>query len=84
MPMGAAEAALDEVVSVGAGTGCLPGPACSRLDLSRKRLDWLALDQAGQLAADGAVAPDRDALATLGRRLGDASVLAVIESCAGP
>src|ERR671934_2762796 len=53
------------------------------LDLSRKRLDWLALDEDGQLAANGAVAPDRDALATLGRRLGDAPVLAVIESMSG-
>jgi transposase len=53
------------------------------LDLSRKRLDWLALDEDGQLAANGAVAPDRDALAKLGRRLGDAPVLAVIESMTG-
>jgi transposase len=53
------------------------------LDLSRKRLDWLALDQVGQLAANGAVAPDRDALAQLGRRLGDAPVLAAIESMSG-
>lgn len=52
-------------------------------DLSRKRLDWLALEQAGQLAANGALAPDRDALAQLGRRLGDAPVLAVIESMSG-
>jgi hypothetical protein len=29
------------------------------LDLSRKRLDWLALEPDGQLAANGAVAPDR-------------------------
>jgi transposase len=53
------------------------------LDLSRKRLDWLALDQDGELAANGAAAPDRDALAQLGRRVGDASVLAVIESMSG-
>jgi transposase len=53
------------------------------LDLSRKRLDWLALEPEGQLAANGAVAPDRDALAQLGRRLGDAPVLAVIESMSG-
>jgi hypothetical protein len=26
------------------------------LDLSRKRLDWLAVDEQGQLAANGAVA----------------------------
>jgi hypothetical protein len=31
----------------------------------------------------GAVPPDRDALAELGRRLGDTSVLAVIESMTG-
>jgi transposase len=53
------------------------------LDLSRKRLDWLALEEDGQLAANGAVAPDRDALAKLGRRLADATVVAVIESMSG-
>ena len=53
------------------------------LDLSRKRLDWLALDAEGQLAEVGAVAPDREGLARLGRRLGDAAVLAVIESMSG-
>jgi transposase len=53
------------------------------LDLSRKRLDWLALDEHGQLAGNGAVAPDRDALASFGRRLGDAPVVAVIESMSG-
>jgi transposase len=53
------------------------------LDLSRKRLDWLALDQEGQPAGIGAVAPDRDGLAKLGRRLGDQAVLAVIESMSG-
>jgi transposase len=53
------------------------------LDLSRKRLDWLALDYEGQLSEGGAVAPDRDALAKLGRRLGDTPVLAVIESMSG-
>jgi transposase len=53
------------------------------LDLSRKRLDWLALDHEGQPAGIGAVAPDRDGLAKLGRRLGDAAVLAVIESMSG-
>jgi transposase len=53
------------------------------LDLSRNRLDWLALDQEGELAASGAVAPDRDALAKLGQRLGDAPALAVIESMSG-
>jgi transposase len=53
------------------------------LDLSRKRLDWLALDHDGQLAASGAAPPDRDGLAKLGRRLGDAAVLAAIESMSG-
>jgi transposase len=53
------------------------------LDLSRKRLDWQALDDQGERAAIGAVAPDRDGLAKLGQRLGDAPVLAVIESMTG-
>jgi transposase len=53
------------------------------LDLSRKRLDWLARDQDGQLAEVGGVRPDRDGLAKLGQRLGDAAVLAVIESMSG-
>jgi transposase len=53
------------------------------LDLSRKRLDWLALDQDGLPAGSGALAPDRDGLAKLGRRLGDEAVLAVIESMSG-
>ena len=53
------------------------------LDLSRKRLDWLALDQEGQPAEIGAAPPDRDALAKLGQRLGDTPVLAVIESMSG-
>src|SRR5919201_4322536 len=53
------------------------------LDLSRKRLDWLALDSEGEPAGVGAAPPDRDGLAQLGRRLGDAPVLAVIESMTG-
>ena len=53
------------------------------LDLSRKRLDWLALDPEGELAEVGAIPPDRDGLAKLPRRLGDAAVLAVIESMSG-
>ena len=53
------------------------------LDLSRKRLDWLALDRDGEPGGMGAVPPDRDGLAALGRRLGDAPVLAVIESMSG-
>jgi transposase len=53
------------------------------LDLSRKRLDWLALDRGGGRVAIGAVPPDRDGLAGLTQRLGDAPVLAVIESMSG-
>jgi transposase len=53
------------------------------LDLSRKRLDWQALDEEGERVAIGAVPPDREGLAKLVRRLGDASVLAVIESMSG-
>jgi transposase len=54
------------------------------MDLSRKRLDWLALDQGGERAAIGAVPPDRDGLVKLVQRLGDAEpVLAVIESMSG-
>lgn len=53
------------------------------LDLSRKRLDWRALDESGGEVVSGAVPPDRDGLAGLGRRLGDAEVLAVIESMTG-
>ena len=53
------------------------------LDLSRKRLDWQALDLYGERVAVGAVPPDRDGLAKLGQRLGDAAVLAVIESMSG-
>jgi transposase len=54
------------------------------LDLSRKRLDWQALNREGERAAIGAVPPDRDGLAKLVQRLGDATpVLAVIESMSG-
>jgi transposase len=53
------------------------------LDLSRKRLDWQALDPVGQRVGVGAVPPDRDGLAGLAQRLGDAPVLAVIESMSG-
>ena len=53
------------------------------LDLSRKRLDWQALDRLGERVGVGAVPPDRDALAGLGQRLGDRPVLAVIESMSG-
>jgi transposase len=55
------------------------------LDLSRKRLDWQALDREGARVGIGAVPPDRDGLARLVERLGDAGeqVLAVIESMSG-
>lgn len=54
------------------------------LDLSRKRLDWQALDREGAWVASGAVPPDRDGLEQLPRRLGDADgVVAVIESMSG-
>src|SRR5438128_12579070 len=53
------------------------------LDLSRKRLDWLVLDEAGERVAVGALPPDRDGLAGLADRVGDAGVLAVIESMTG-
>lgn len=53
------------------------------LDLSRKRLDWMALDGGGERVGVGAVPPDWDGLSRLPRRLGDAQVLAVIESMSG-
>src|SRR6266566_3049572 len=54
------------------------------LDLSRKRLDWQALEPEGERVAIGAVPPDRDGLEALVRRVGDAEpVLAVIESMSG-
>ena len=53
------------------------------LDLSRKRLDWQALDRDGERVGVGAVSPDRDALARLGQGLGDGPVVAVIESMSG-
>ncbi|HEY7119719.1 MAG TPA: IS110 family transposase [Tepidisphaeraceae bacterium] len=53
------------------------------LDLSRKRLEWRALAENGEDVAIGAAPPDRDGLAQLVRRLGDAPVLAVIESMTG-
>jgi transposase len=53
------------------------------LDLSRKRLDWQALDREGEQKGIGAVPPDRDGIARLAQRLGDAPVLAVIESMTG-
>ena len=53
------------------------------LDLSRKRLDFDARLVGGELFERGAVPPDGDGLAGLVRRLGDAEVLAVIESMNG-
>jgi transposase len=53
------------------------------LDLSRKRLDFDARVDGGELLERGAVPPDADGLAKLARRLGDAEVLAVIESMNG-
>lgn len=53
------------------------------LDLSRKRLDWLALEPAGGRVGVGAVPPDRDGLAGLPGRLAGRSVLAVVESMSG-
>jgi hypothetical protein len=53
------------------------------LDLSRKRLDWRAVNRAGERIGLGAVAPDRDASGEFGRRLGDTPVLAVIVSMSG-
>lgn len=53
------------------------------LDLSRKRLDWLACRADGTLVDAGAVPPDLDGLARLVRRLGDADVLAVLEAMNG-
>ena len=53
------------------------------LDLSRKRLDWQACRADGTLVGAGAVPPDPDGLALLVHRLGDADVLAVVESMNG-
>jgi transposase len=54
------------------------------LDLSRKRLDWQALDREGERVAIGAVPPDADGLRGLVQRLGSAEpVLGVIESMTG-
>jgi len=53
------------------------------LDLSRKRIDYDARLEDGGLLERGAVPPDGDGLAGLVRRLGDAPVVAVIESMNG-
>jgi transposase len=53
------------------------------LDLSRKRVDFDARRAGGELVARGAAPADADGLAGLVRRLGDARVLAVLESMNG-
>jgi transposase len=53
------------------------------LDLSRKRLDWKALERDGEEVGVGAVPPDRDGLLKLVDRLAGEPVLAVIESMTG-
>jgi transposase len=53
------------------------------LDLSRKRLDYHACRGDGALVGAGAVPPDADGLARLVHQLGDANVLAVVESMNG-
>jgi transposase len=53
------------------------------LDLSRNRVDFDALLAGGERHDRGAVPADRDGLGLLARRLGDAPVLAVIESMSG-
>jgi transposase len=55
------------------------------LDLSRKRIDFHALSEGGELVERGAVPADRDGLARLVYRLGarDREVLAVVESMNG-
>jgi transposase len=53
------------------------------LDLSRKRLDFHAADTDGEPVAVGAAPPDADGLRHLVRRLGDAEVVAVIETMNG-
>jgi transposase len=53
------------------------------LDLSRKSLDFDARLAGGQLFERGAVPPHANGLSELVRRLGDAEVLAVIESMNG-
>ena len=54
-------------------------------DLSRKRLDWLALWPDGTVWNGGAVPPDRDGLAAFAGRLlaSEAEVVCVIESMTG-
>jgi transposase len=53
------------------------------LDLSRKRVDFDARRRDGELVERGSLPPDADGLRMLVRRLGDADVVAVIESMNG-
>jgi transposase len=53
------------------------------LDLSRRRLDFHALDERGATVAVDATAPDADGLAALSRRFAGAQVRAAIESMNG-
>src|SRR5829696_844013 len=53
------------------------------LDLSRNRLDYHAADRDGEPVAVGAAPPDADGLRHLVMRLGDAEVVAVIETMNG-
>jgi transposase len=53
------------------------------LDLSRKRVDFDARRFDGELVDRGSLPPDADGLRALVRRLGDAGVLAVVESMNG-
>jgi transposase len=53
------------------------------LDLSRKRWDFHAAGEDGQPVAVGAAPPDSDGLRHLVKRLGDAEVVAVIETMNG-
>ena len=52
------------------------------LDLSRKRLDWQAVDGQRQPLAEGAITPDREGLARLVLQFGS-EVVGVIESMNG-
>jgi hypothetical protein len=53
------------------------------LDLSRRRLDVCLVDDAGELVAQLAAAPDTDGLRHLARRVAATRVRAVIESMNG-
>ncbi len=53
------------------------------LDLSRRRLDVCLVDEAGELVAQTAAAPDADGLRHLAARLSGERVRAVIESMTG-